>query len=84
MHQYALWVALEAEGLGANIQHYNPLVDQQAAIAWEIPENWQLKAQLIFGGCESAARESLPPKTQRPVEARLSVHGSRSDGVGSV
>ncbi|KAJ5972588.1 uncharacterized protein N7479_002506, partial [Penicillium vulpinum] len=79
MHQYALWTALEAEGLGANIQHYNPLVDQQAEKTWNIPQNWQLKAQLVFGGCEGAARESLPPKTQQPIEARLFVHGLRSD-----
>ena len=31
MLQYALWVALEAEGLGANLQHYSPLIDAKVA-----------------------------------------------------
>ena len=26
MLQYALWVAFEAEGMGCNLQHYNPVV----------------------------------------------------------
>jgi predicted oxidoreductase (fatty acid repression mutant protein) len=26
MSQYHLWTALEAEGCGANLQHYNPIV----------------------------------------------------------
>ncbi|KAJ5375277.1 hypothetical protein N7517_007283 [Penicillium concentricum] len=84
MHQYALWVALEAEGLGANIQHYNPLADQQASTNWDIPQNWQLKAQLVFGGYGGAARDSLSPKEQQPVEARLFVHGLRPDGTNLV
>jgi predicted oxidoreductase (fatty acid repression mutant protein) len=29
MHQYYLWTALEALGLGANLQHYNPLIDDE-------------------------------------------------------
>lgn len=27
MHQLVVWTALEAEGLGATLQHYNPLID---------------------------------------------------------
>lgn len=27
MHQILLWTALESEGLGVNLQHYNPLID---------------------------------------------------------
>ncbi|KAJ5504584.1 hypothetical protein N7463_007458 [Penicillium fimorum] len=60
MHQYAMWAALEAEGLEANIQHYNPIADQQAAATWDFPQSWRLKAQLVFGGYEGGARESLP------------------------
>ncbi|KAA8572126.1 hypothetical protein EYC84_002044 [Monilinia fructicola] len=47
--QYAIWVALEAEGLGANLQHYNPLIDAKVAAEWNIPADWELNAQLVFG-----------------------------------
>ena len=29
MHQLVVWAALEAEGLGASLQHYNPLIDDE-------------------------------------------------------
>jgi hypothetical protein len=34
MHQLLLWAALEAEGLGANTQHYNPLIDEEVSKFW--------------------------------------------------
>lgn len=34
MHQYMLWTAFEAEGLGCNLQHYNPIIDQKAKTEW--------------------------------------------------
>lgn len=50
MLQHTIWTALEAEGLGANLQHYNPLVDARVAAEWKTPESWKLNAQLVFGG----------------------------------
>ncbi|GAB7341396.1 hypothetical protein MBLNU457_7649t1 [Dothideomycetes sp. NU457] len=50
MHQYVLWTGLEAEGCGANLQHYNPLVDAKVQQHWGITTEWELKAQLVFGG----------------------------------
>ena len=55
MHQYALWVALEAEGFGANLQHYNPIIDQKAAQTWNVPLDWKLRSQLVFGWRRGAA-----------------------------
>jgi len=49
MHQYAVWTALDAEGLGANLQHYNPLIDAKVAAQWNIPKDWELSGQLVFG-----------------------------------
>ncbi|KAG4432065.1 hypothetical protein IFR05_012460 [Cadophora sp. M221] len=49
MHQFTIWTALEAEGLGANLQHYNPLIDQKVAETWGIDSDWVLNAQLVFG-----------------------------------
>ncbi|KAI3535083.1 nitroreductase [Colletotrichum abscissum] len=64
MLQFAVWTALEAEGLGANLQHYNPLVDQQVAAEWKVPASWKLNAQLVFGGRTGEAG----PKEFKPIE----------------
>jgi predicted oxidoreductase (fatty acid repression mutant protein) len=29
MHQFLLWTAISSEGLGGNLQHYNPLIDDE-------------------------------------------------------
>lgn len=47
--QYIVWTALEIEGLGASLQHYNPLIDEEVRSNWHIPENWTLIAQMPFG-----------------------------------
>ncbi|RYC60742.1 hypothetical protein CHU98_g5463 [Xylaria longipes] len=62
MLQFATWTTLEAEGLGANLQHYNPLIDERVAAEWKIPSSWQLSAQLVFGGRagEPGSKDHLP------------------------
>ncbi|KAI9734059.1 MAG: hypothetical protein M1818_006997 [Claussenomyces sp. TS43310] len=73
MHQYAIWTALEAEGLGANLQHYNPLIDAKVRDEWKIDEGWELNAQLVFGTPVAPAGE----KTFKPVEGeRFVVFGA--------
>ncbi|WP_436913502.1 nitroreductase family protein [Acinetobacter schindleri] len=54
--QFATWTALHTEGLGASLQHYNPIVDEQVHAEWNVPVNWQLRAQLVFGSVEGEAR----------------------------
>ncbi|KHD44740.1 nitroreductase family protein [Streptococcus hongkongensis] len=50
------WTALSAElGLGANLQHYNPVVDASVMAKYGVPENWKLRGQLNFGSIEAAA-----------------------------
>lgn len=49
MHQYYLWVALEAHGLGVNLQHYNPLIDEEIRKEWGVNASWKLRAQMVFG-----------------------------------
>lgn len=53
--QFATWTALHTEGLGASLQHYNPIVDEQVHAEWDIPANWKLRAQLVFGSVEGEA-----------------------------
>lgn len=49
MMQFASWVAIRDLGLGANIQHYNPIVDARVAETFGIPEGHRLVAQMVFG-----------------------------------
>ncbi len=49
MHQLALWCMLEDRGLGASLQHYNPLIDEAARQEWDLPAQWELVAQMPFG-----------------------------------
>ena len=57
MAEYATWLALTEAGLGASLQHYNPLIDEAVAAAFDIPDNWRLCAQMPFGSIEAAASE---------------------------
>ena len=49
MHQLAIWTMLEDAGLGASLQHYNPLIDDEVRRTWNLPENWMLIAEMPFG-----------------------------------
>ncbi|KAL2126104.1 hypothetical protein VTI74DRAFT_1693 [Chaetomium olivicolor] len=73
MLQFAVWTALEAEGLGANLQHYNPLIDAKVSETWGVPETWKLTAQLVFGGRGGA---EAGEKTFLPLEEKLKVFGA--------
>lgn len=67
MHQYVLWTALEAEGMGVNLQHYNPLIDARLQTEYGVPETWNLKSQLVFGKPTGQPGE----KTFQPIEERV-------------
>ena len=71
MHQYAIWNALAALNIGANLQHYNGVIDGKVAETWNIDSNWKLIAQMVFGGITAPAGE----KTFEPIEKRLKVYG---------
>ena len=49
MLQYMVWTGLESEGLGASLQHYNPLIDEKVAEAFHAPAEWKLISQMPFG-----------------------------------
>ncbi len=55
--QFATWTALSEIGVGASLQHYNPIIDEEVAQTFDIPANWKLRAQLVFGSIEAAAGE---------------------------
>ncbi|WP_367105593.1 nitroreductase family protein [uncultured Psychrobacter sp.] len=71
MHQYEIWTALASIDIGANLQHYNPIIDKEVASTWNIDEHWELNAQMVFGSIEQPAGD----KEFKPVDERMKVFG---------
>jgi predicted oxidoreductase (fatty acid repression mutant protein) len=67
MLQFVIWTALENEGLGASLEHYNPLIDDKVRAEWNLPATWDLIAQMPFGKPIAAPDE----KEFKPVEERV-------------
>lgn len=70
MLQHVIWVALELEGLGVSLQHYNPLIDQAVKQEWNIPPAWKLIAQMPFGKPIAAPGD----KEFQPLEERVKLY----------
>lgn len=70
--QFAVWTALANAGIGASLQHYNPLPDAAAAAEWHIPASWKLRSQMPFGSNEAP----FPEKTFINDDLRFKVFGA--------
>lgn len=55
MLQISIWSALRELGVGASLQHYNPVIDEKVKSMFDIPKSYKLIAQMPFGGIVSAA-----------------------------
>lgn len=71
MHQYAIWTSLSDMGIGANLQHYAPIFEQEVAQAFDIPANWKMIAQMPFGGINAPAGD----KAFKPISERVRILG---------
>lgn len=71
MLEFAVWTLLEDAGLGASLQHYNPLVDEEVRKTWNLPSSWKLLAEMPFGSVEAPAGE----KEFLPIGERVNVFG---------
>lgn len=69
MQQFALWTAFSAEGIGASLQHYNPVIDDAVKEVFSIPKHFRLVAQMPFG----RILKEPDPKEKRPVEEKVLV-----------
>ncbi|KAB7707198.1 nitroreductase [Bacillus aerolatus] len=69
MLQFVVWTALEQEGFGATLQHYNPLIDEKVRSEWNVPESWTLLAQMPFGTPVAPAGD----KEFQPINERVKV-----------
>ncbi|TCS79817.1 hypothetical protein EDD59_10773 [Muricomes intestini] len=50
MLQLSIWSGLRELGIGASLQHYNPVIDTKVRELFNLPENYILIAQMPFGG----------------------------------
>lgn len=71
MLQFTIWTALHNVGLGANLQHYNPLIDDKVKEKWGLPQHWKLTAQMPFGIATAEPDE----KEFLPIEERFHIIG---------
>lgn len=69
MHQLTVWTMLEDKGLGVNLQHYNPLIDNAVAKEWNIPANWKLIAEMPFG----SPIQEPGDKNFEPIDKRVKI-----------
>jgi len=69
MLQFIVWTALADEGIGASLQHYNPVIDVAVRAEWKLPETWKLLAQMPFGKPVAQPGE----KEFQPLESRIKV-----------
>ena len=69
MLQFAVWTALAERGIGASLQHYNPLIDEETARVFHLPKSWKLLAQMPFGQPFAQPEE----KTYLPLSERFRV-----------
>lgn len=70
MLQNNIWTALSQVNIGANLQHYNPLIDDKIKELFSIPDTWKLTAQMPFGSIEAQANE----KYIEDISTRLKVY----------
>ena len=69
MLQLSIWSGLAELGVGANIQHYNPVIDEAVRELFGLPENYVLVAQMPFGGIV----EPPAPKAGEDISLRVRI-----------
>ena len=69
MLQFTVWSALRELNIGANLQHYNPVIDDAVRKLFNVPEEWVLIAQMPFGGIEAEPE----PKEAEDINLRVKV-----------
>ena len=69
MLQFAIWTAFANVGIGASLQHYNPVIDDMVRNMFDLPESWVLVAEMPFGGIAAAPE----PKEKEDVGPRIKI-----------
>lgn len=71
MVQENVWLGLTQAGLGASLQHYTELIEDEFRKQFNIPATWKMTGQMPFGNplSEPAAKEFAPIETRFKVIA---------------
>lgn len=69
MLQISIWAGLREMGIGASLQHYNPVIDKMVQEFCQIPEDYVLVAQMPFGGIVSEP----DPKEKENIKNRIKI-----------
>lgn len=67
MLQYMIWSLFAEKNIGANLQHYNPLIDNTVKKEFNIDKNWKLIAQMPFGNILKPADEKNILNTEEKI-----------------
>ncbi len=67
MLQLSIWSGLRELGIGASLQHYNPVIDQKVRELFDLPESYLLIAEMPFGGIG----EEPAPKEKEDISKRV-------------
>lgn len=70
MLQFNIWTSLELEGYGASLQHYNELIEAAVKKEWDLPDQWEMRAQMPFGKPTAQPGD----KEFKPLEERIRVY----------
>lgn len=69
MLQISIWTGLREMGIGASLQHYNPVIDKMVQEFCQVPEDYVLIAQMPFGGIVSEPN----PKEKENIKNRVKI-----------
>lgn len=69
MLQLSIWSGLRELGIGASLQHYNPVIDDSVKALLGLPKEYVLVAQMPFGGIVSEPDK----KDKEEIKKRVSV-----------
>lgn len=69
MLQYMIWLNFSERKIGASLQHYNPLIDDELHHTFKIPQSWHLIAQMPFGSIARPADQ----KNFAPIDERIKI-----------
>ena len=69
MLQLSLWTALRELGIGATVQHYNPVIDEAVRKRFDLPGHYKMVVQMPFGGIA----EESEPKKKEDISLRVQV-----------
>lgn len=67
MLQLSIWSGLRELGIGASLQHYNPVIDEAVKDLLNLPEEYVLVAEMPFGGIVSEPE----PKEKEEIKNRV-------------